>query len=116
MNENVNTYRVLKKLSGELAYAEPGTKFVSKILYDRGYGIVDLMDNGFIEIVPLVFDFEKEVVGNNQHSVLSICPECGSRGINFPLDTQCGNCGYHKTITYYSAEDVDNLLKRKQNQ
>lgn len=111
--KNRNTYKLLKKLSGELSYAAPGDKFMSDTLYDRGYNINQLVSDGYLELVPRVFPFEKEVVGKNVHSVLTVCPECGSHGINMPLEKECGNCGYTETRTYYDAETINNMLLSK---
>lgn len=110
--QNTNTYWVKKPLTGELSYAKPGDKFKSDILYDRGYNILQLVQDGFLELVPKVFPFEKEIVGKNSYSVLTVCPECGSHGINMPLEKECGNCGYTETRTYYDAETIHNMLNR----
>jgi ribosomal protein L37E len=58
-----------------------------------------------------IFPFEKEVVGKNIHSVITVCPQCGSHGVNMPLEKECGNCGYTETRTYYDAETIHNLLQ-----
>jgi ribosomal protein L37E len=110
--KNRNKYKVLKKLDGELAYAEIGNTYFSDTLFERGYNIIELCKTGYLELVPRVFDFEKDVVGKNIHSVLSVCPECGSHGVNMPLEKQCGNCGYTECWTYYDAETIDNLLPK----
>lgn len=109
--KNRNKYRVAKQLDGELAYAEIGNTYFSDTLYERGYNINELCKTGHLELVPRVFDFEKEVVGKNIHSVLTVCPECGSYGVNLPLEKQCGNCGYSECWTYYDAETIDNLIR-----
>jgi ribosomal protein L37E len=111
--KNRNTYKVIKQLDGELSYAKVGDKYMSDTLYDRGYNINQLVNDGYLELVPRIFPFEKEVVGKNVHSVLTVCPECGSHGVNMPLEKECGNCGYTETKTYYDAETVHNLLQSK---
>jgi len=109
--KNRNTYKVVKPLHGELSYAKLNDKFKSDTLYDRGYNILQLVQDGYLELVPRIFHFEKEIVGKNVHSVFSVCPECGSHGVNMPLEKECGNCGYTETITYYDAETIHNLLQ-----
>lgn len=59
------------------------------------------------------FQFEREVIGKNIHSVWTFCQSCGVRGINIPLNNECGNCGSAETITYYDAETIQNLLNEK---
>jgi ribosomal protein L37E len=110
--KNRNRYRVVKPLSGELSYATIGATYHSDTLYDRGYNINELVRQGRLELVPRIFPFEREVVGHNVHSVLTVCPECGSHGTNMPLEKECGNCGYTETRTYYDAETVHLLLSR----
>lgn len=112
--KNRNRYKIIKPLEGALSYATQGDVFMSDTLYDRGYNILKLVDDGYLELVPRIFPFEKDIVGKNVHSVISVCPECGSHGINLPLDKQCGNCGYTETRTYYDAHTVHNLLESKQ--
>lgn len=109
-SKRINTYKVLKKLIGELSYAEVGDKFQSDVLYDRGYNITGLVETGFLELVPIIFPFEADVVGKNHSSVLSFCQNCLMQSINLPLNKQCGNCGYHKTITYYDAETIQDYI------
>lgn len=108
--KNLNTYWVKKKLPGELSYADIGDKYHSDILYDRGYNIEKLVKHGYLELVPRIFPFEKDVVGKNVHSVITVCPECGSHGVNMPLEKICGNCGYSETRTYYDAETIQIYL------
>lgn len=113
--KNRNKYVVINKIPfGTLNYADKGDRYNSDTLYDAGYNINELVSEGYLQLVPRIFDFEKELVGKNVHSVLSVCPECGSHGINFPLDKECGNCGYSETITYYDAETINNLLNKHQ--
>ena len=114
--KNRNKYRVLKPLTGELAYADIGDTFYSDTLYERGYNIDALVEQGILEMVPRVFQFEKEIVGKNAHSVYTLCSECKSWGINMPLEKQCGNCGYTECKTYYDAETIDKYLRALANQ
>lgn len=108
--KNRNRYKVIKRLNGKLSYAKVGDTYNSDTLYDLGYNILELVSGGFLELVPRVFPFEREIVGKNVHSVLTVCPQCRSHGINFPLDKQCGNCDYTETRTYYDAETIHNYL------
>lgn len=108
--KNINRYKVLKQLPPPLDYAKIGDCFHSDILYDRGYNIIQLVADGYLELIPRIFPFEKEIVAKTKHSVLTVCPECGSHGVNMPLDKVCGNCGYTETRTYYDAETIHYLL------
>jgi ribosomal protein L37E len=111
--KNRNTYKVIKPLGGELSYAKVGDKFMSDTLFDRGYNILQLAKDGYLELIPRIFPFEIDVVGKNIHSVITICPECGSHGINMPLEKECGSCGYTETRTYYDAETIHNLINNQ---
>jgi ribosomal protein L37E len=115
--KNRNKYRVLKQLDGELNYVNVGDFFYSDTLFDRGYNMNALVESGYLELVPRVFPFEKEIVGKNHFSVITVCPECGSHGVNMPLEKECGNCGYTETRTYYDAETIyyELLNKHKTN-
>lgn len=68
------------------------------------------LPEGASELVPRIFPFEHKLVGKNIHSVLTVCPECRTHGINMPLEKQCGNCGYTETRTYYDAETIQEML------
>ena len=57
----------------------------------------------------IVYAFEKKI--KNKHSVYTLCPNCRTWGINIPGNKMCGDCNYPYGITYYSAEDVNNLIK-----
>ena len=108
---NRNTYRIVKKLpDGALSYMSIGDKVMNSTLYDRGYNILKLVQHGYIKNIEEPYEWQKQLVGKNEHSVHVKCPECGSFGINTPLDNQCGNCGYAKGITYYDAETIDRYL------
>lgn len=108
--ENRHKYRVIKKLTGELSYSEIGSLFYSDTLYKRGYNMSKLVEDGYLELMDEPFDFQKQIVGKNVHSVYIKCPECSMWGISEPLSTECGNCGYTKCITYYSAETIQCFL------
>lgn len=109
--KNRNRYRVAKPLTGELSYAKIGDTYFSDTLYERGYNMYALVEQGVLELIPDVFPFEKEIVGKNVHSVYTLCSECRSWGINMPLEKQCGNCGYTEGKTYYDAETIYNYLR-----
>ena len=104
--KGINRYRLLRPLTGALSYAQVGDTFNSDILYERGYDMWALVEEGVLELVPIVFPFEKDIVGKNVNSVYTLCPECISWGINMPLEKTCGNCGYTKGKTYYDAETI----------
>jgi ribosomal protein L37E len=108
--KNRNKYQILKTLDGDLSYAKKGDCFFSDTLFDRGYNILSLVQSGHIELVPRVFPFEKNIIGKNRHSVITVCPECGSHGVNMPLEKECGNCGYTETRAYYDAHTIQDLL------
>ena len=108
---NIHTYRILKQLPGaDLAYLKVGEKVQNSTLYDRGYNIEKLIKHGYIKNIDEPYDWQKELVGKNEHSVYVKCGQCGSWGVNFPLDTKCANCGYEKCITYYDAQTIDDLI------
>lgn len=109
---NIHIYRIVKQLPAELSYLKPGDKVKNSVLYDRGYNILKLVETGYIKNIDEPYDWQKELVGKNEHSVLSVCGECGSHGVNFPLDNKCGNCGYEKCITYYDAQTIDVLITK----
>jgi hypothetical protein len=111
--KNRNVYKVLKALDGELSNAKIGDRFFSDTLYERGYNMFALTEQGILELVPNIFPFEKEIIGKNVHSVYTRCSECGSMGINTPLEKTCGNCGYSEGKTYYDAETIHNYLASK---
>lgn len=113
---NIHTYRILKPLPEELSYLKTGDKVQNSTLYDRGYNILKLVEHGYIKNIDEPYDWQKELVGKNEHSVYSWCGQCQTFGINFPLDNKCGSCGYEKCITYYDAQTIDVMiesLKRK---
>lgn len=107
---NVHTYRIVKKLPDELSYLVPGDKVQNSTLYDRGYNILKLVEQGYIKNIDEPYEWQKSLVGKNEHSVYSMCGQCGTHGINLPLENKCGNCGYEKCITYYDAQTIDKLI------
>lgn len=107
---NRHTYQVKKRLDGDLNYAEIGDTFYSDTLYNRGYNMTDLVETGHLVLMDEPFNFQRELVGKNIHSVFVKCPQCGSIGVNEPLNIICGNCNYPKCITYYDAETIQNYL------
>lgn len=58
----------------------------------------------------IVYPFEENI--KNKHSVYTLCPNCHTWGINMPGEKMCGDCNFPYGITYYSAEDVNNLIKK----
>ena len=109
--KNRNRYRVAKPLTGELSYAKIGDTYYSDTLYERGYNMYALVENGTLELIPDVFPFEKEIEGLNVHSVYTLCPECKTWGINMPMGKTCGECGYTRGHTYYDAETIDKYIR-----
>ena len=108
---NIHVYRILKKLPGnELASMAIGDKVHNSTLYDRGFNILKLVEWGYIKNIDEPYDWQKELVGKNEHSVFVVCGQCGLQGVNFPLDNKCGNCGYEKCLTYYDAQTIDKLI------
>lgn len=113
--KKIKVYEVIKPLDGWFArYRNKGVgeKYNSEVLFDRGYNINKLLADGKIIEVPKVFPFEKEIVGKNYHSVYVRCKECLKFGINMPLETDCPNCGYSETITYYDAETIQKYINK----
>jgi hypothetical protein len=110
---NAKTYRIVRRLSGDLSYLKEGEKIASSALYDNGYNILDLLKYGMIKSADEPFDWQRDLVGKNEHSVYSRCPQCQSFGVNMPLDNVCGNCGYQKCITYYDAQTIDQHIIHK---
>lgn len=58
--------------------------------------------------------WQKDLVGKNQHSVYSRCPDCLQMGINMPLDRVCGNCGKDNCVTYYDEETIHKYLHSRE--
>jgi len=113
--KNRNKYKIIKPLMGELSHAKVGDSFYSDTLFERDYNIHALVQEGYLELVPRVFPFEEMAIGKNVHTILTVCPECGTHGVNMPLEKSCGNCGYTETITYYDAETIHYLLNSTPN-
>jgi ribosomal protein L37E len=105
---NIHIYRVLKRLPG--GAWEIGDKVHNSTLYENGHNILKLVQHAYIKNIDEPYDWQKQLVGKNEHSVYVKCGQCGSFGVNFPLDNKCGNCGYEKCITYYDAQTIDVLI------
>ena len=56
------------------------------------------------------FEFEKELINKNEHSVYIHCLNCFTFGVNMPFEKECGNCGSHETLTYYDSKTINNYL------
>lgn len=112
---NIHTYRIVRPLPDELAYMKPGDKVQNSTLFDRGYNILKLVECGYIKNIDEPYEWQKELVGKNEHSVYSKCGQCGKMSVNFPLDNKCGDCGYEKCITYYDAQTIDMLIQSLKN-
>lgn len=50
----------------------------------------------------------------NKHSIYTKCFDCGSWGINLLDNKQCGNCNRYDTTFYYSEEDLEFAIKKKE--
>lgn len=109
-SENIHIYRVLK-LIPEGTW-QIGDKVHNSTLYHAGHNIEKLLKHGYIKNIDEPYDWQKELVGKNEHSVYVKCGQCGQWGCNFPLDNKCANCGYAKGITYYDAETIDVLINK----
>lgn len=59
-----------------------------------------------------IFEWEKDLISKNVHSVFTYCKNCKLFGVNLPLNTKCGNCSCADTITYYDSETIDRYLKK----
>lgn len=112
---NSKTYRIAIELDGDLSYMAIGTRVASSVLYDNGYNILDLVASGHILNINEPYEWQRKLVGKNEHTVYSWCPACLSFGVNLPLDNTCGNCGYARTRTYYDADTIDLFLQQTQN-
>jgi hypothetical protein len=112
---NVHTYRILKPLPDELSYMAVGDKVQNSTLYDSGYNIISLVKHGYIKNIDEPYEWQKELVGKNEHTVFVNCGQCGKMAVNFPLDNRCSGCGYEKCITYYDAQTIDSLITRLTN-
>jgi hypothetical protein len=105
---NIHVYRILKLLPE--GTWKVGDKVHSSTLYECGHNIVKLLKYGYIKNIDEPYEWQKELVGKNEHSVFVSCGQCGHWGCNSPLDNKCGNCGYEKCITYYDAQTIDVLI------
>lgn len=112
---NIRIYRILKPIPE--GTWKVGDKVHNSTLYYAGHNIEKLLKFKYIKNIDEPYDWQKELVGKNEHSVYVKCGQCGTFGVNMPLDNKCGNCGYEKCITYYDAQTIDvliNYLKQKQ--
>lgn len=66
------------------------------------------IENNKYKISP----WERLLVGKNIHSVYTLCRDCGMKGINFPFEEECGNCGSENTIRYYDKKTIDILFQK----
>lgn len=111
---NTHTYRIIKQLpEGDLAYLKIGEKIASSVLYDRDYNINKLVKHGYLRFIDEPYEWQKSLVGNNEHSVLCICGVCATNFTPFPLENKCPNCGYEKCVTYYDAQTIDKYMQLK---
>lgn len=113
-SDNIRIYRVLKPLPG--SSWQIGDKVHNSTLYHAGHNIEKLLKYEYIKNIDEPYDWQKELVGKNEHTVYVKCGQCGTFGVNFPLDTKCGNCGYAKGITYYDAQTIDVLINKIKSQ
>lgn len=111
---DIHVYRILKRLPG--GTWKVGDKVHNGTLYDHGYNILKMVKYGYIKNIDEPYDWQKELVGKNEHSVFVSCGQCGQWAVNFPLDNKCSNCGYEKCITYYDAQTIDVLINSIKNQ
>ena len=61
----------------------------------------------------MISEIELYLIGKNIHSVITVCQNCGMQGINFPLETPCGNCGSEHTVRYYDHKTIHEHLTPK---
>lgn len=116
--KNRNSYKVLETFTPpgrNKNWAKKGNKYGSDTIYDWGLNPETLIKEGKIELIEKEpFQWQKDLVGKNQHTVYSWCPECLKFGVNMPLENCCPDCGHTKTITYYDAKTInENLIKNK---
>ncbi len=80
---------------------------INKILCEPPNSTLDKVES----TMDSIKEWEVELIGKNQHSVLTKCFDCGSMGVNMPEVTECGNCGGKSTVRYYDSETLDGYLK-----
>lgn len=105
---NVNLYRILIPIPG--CTWQINDKVQGGTLYELGLNMLELVANGYIKNINEPYEWQKWLVGKNEHSVYSICGQCGNQQVPFPLDNKCGSCGYQRCITYYDAQTIDLLI------
>ena len=105
---NVHLYRILKLIPG--CDWKVNDRVQSGTLYDKGFNILELVEKKYIKNIDEPYEWQKWLVGKNEHSVLSLCGQCGHQQVPFPLDNKCGSCGYERCITYYDAQTIDLLI------
>lgn len=112
--KNRNIYEVLETFTPpnrNKNWAKKGDEYGSGVIYDWGLNPETLVKGGKIRLIEKEpFKWQKDIVGNNIHSVYSWCPECLKFGINMPLVNECPDCGHTATITYYDAKTIDNYI------
>lgn len=113
--KNRNTYRVLETFTPpnrNKNWAKKGDTYGSDTIFDWGLNPTSLVEEGKLELLEKEpFEWQKELVGKNVHTVHSWCPQCLSFGVNMPLENECGNCGHTATRTYYDAKTINNYIK-----
>jgi len=115
---NRNRYKIINQLPdiGKSHSMMVGNEYLSSTIYENGYNILDLVNKGYlIKIEKEPYEWQKELVGKNKNTVYSWCPQCLSFGVNFPLDNECGNCGWKETITFYDANTINEHMELKIN-
>lgn len=73
-----------------------------KLMFDRKSPLHQPIDRGSF--------WEYKLIGINKHSVFTWCKDCHGKGVNIPLNNQCGNCGGKNTVRYYDNETIDLLF------
>ena len=113
--KNRNTYEVLETFTPpnrNKNWAKKGDTYGGGTIYDWGLNPETLIKEGKIILIEKeTFQWQKDIVGKNKHSVYSWCPECLKFGINMPLENECLDCGHTATITYYDAKTINALVK-----
>lgn len=106
-------YKIVKSLPEMPKSIEVGGKYYSETLYNLGYNMEKLVKHGYLSVLGEPYEFQKEIIGQNVKSVFVKCGECGTMGINDPLNIVCGNCGYPKCVSYYDAETINDYIQSK---
>lgn len=59
-------------------------------------------------------DVEKDLVGENEHSVYTYCLNgCRTWGVNTPLNRVCGNCNEPDGLVYYDSETITKYVNKE---